>query len=110
MLRNPWIRSVPSAPPRSAPPVSLRLHSAGNGPPDLRLLLFGKRCQAAFAEWCDAVRGAGAIRGLDQRGVGLARRVEGEQRIRHIIGFGIDRKSTRLNSSHELKSRMPSSA
>ena len=25
-------------------------------------------------------------------------------------GTGLDRKSTRLNSSHELKSRMPSSA
>ena len=28
-----------------------------------------------------------------------------------ILGYaGLDRKSTRLNSSHELKSRMPSSA
>ena len=27
-----------------------------------------------------------------------------------VYGFGLDRKSTRLNSSHALTSRMPSSA
>ena len=32
------------------------------------------------------------------------------QVVRYAILAGLDRKSTRLNSSHELKSRMPSSA
>ena len=34
---------------------------------------------------------------------------EGERQA-YLIGGGLDRKSTRLNSSHEIPSRMPSSA
>ena len=33
-----------------------------------------------------------------------------EEKARLVIGTGIDRKSTRLNSSHNNQSRMPSSA
>ena len=33
-----------------------------------------------------------------------------EKRIDHIAGMSKDRKSTRLNSSHLARSRMPSSA
>ena len=36
--------------------------------------------------------------------------VEPENDIRGFYGAGIDRKSTRLNSSHVSESRMPSSA
>ena len=48
------------------------------------------------------------------RGLGLFTRAVRHRLSRHWIfgvwDFGIDRKSTRLNSSHEFVSRMPSSA
>ena len=39
-------------------------------------------------------------------------RIEGEAGIGYVLrpGFTLDRKSTRLNSSHSQQSRMPSSA
>ena len=43
---------------------------------------------------------------------GMARQPEVSDTLRTnmILGCAIDRKSTRLNSSHEIPSRMPSSA
>ena len=38
------------------------------------------------------------------------KRVEGVEYVRNLNGMVIDRKSTRLNSSHLKLSRMPSSA
>ena len=40
----------------------------------------------------------------------LAERVSGDTAVGHALAFSLDRKSTRLNSSHLKLSRMPSSA
>ena len=42
--------------------------------------------------------------------VGSAREVEGKTGFAHLFEHLLDRKSTRLNSSHSQQSRMPSSA
>ena len=38
------------------------------------------------------------------------RKVEKEGKMKAVVSITIDRKSTRLNSSHVKRSRMPSSA
>ena len=45
----------------------------------------------------------------EQEGIGLVG-ASGHQLFQQLARVGIDRKSTRLNSSHIQKSRMPSSA
>ena len=40
----------------------------------------------------------------------LIRNLDGERHLHRVVGEEVDRKSTRLNSSHTQKSRMPSSA
>ena len=50
-----------------------------------------------------------AVRGIIIRDGRIAMQQAGEGYYK-ILGGGIDRKSTRLNSSHPLSSRMPSSA
>src|SRR5881396_4097281 len=49
------------------------------------------------------------LRGQGPRAVGLAFRSDWVRTVSVGIGAGIDRKSTRLNSSHFVPSRMPSS-
>ena len=50
----------------------------------------------------------GRVTDLELGGFALAMRIKGES-PEELVGF-VDRKSTRLNSSHSQQSRMPSSA
>ena len=40
----------------------------------------------------------------------ILRQLEGYRSLLHVVNYDLDRKSTRLNSSHVVTSRMPSSA
>ena len=53
---------------------------------------------------------AGSLRGAGETGSVLLAAVVGGWVVRIPLAVGLDRKSTRLNSSHIQKSRMPSSA
>ena len=78
----------------------------------------GAQAAAAFS----SVAGEGSAAGLDVAGFGTPEVVAGPGGVRTLDGYGRvlhnrwnrdlppDRKSTRLNSSHAITSRMPSSA
>ena len=96
---------------------SIRRHALANLPDLLEQLERNLTANGIQVHWAETPAEANAI------ALGIARRVDarliakGKSMVSEEVGFnhameaaGVDRKSTRLNSSHAIPSRMPSSA
>ena len=67
-------------------------------------------CKAPASKFVEVVEvEGGALSFADEHVIGVAKGCD-EEMIKDLNNHFIDRKSTRLNSSHMPKSRMPSSA